>query len=295
MSAGLVKLNRAPLVGIAVFFIVFATQALGHTVMILMEEIFGQQYVYHSAIVIGLGGALLWYFGLTNKSETMQTWLGFLAGSFVWTGWAEFSFHYYSRVLNVAPLIENGEIVTKQEYLVMTSSIGVLGCSLLFFFLNKDTKCNFFRWFHRKFHMKVGIGKPASLKDRNFCNITAIETIYVVWFFYIFLLVVYDKNFLGDDHWAMYPILLFYVVWTAYLTARLLKFTRMSSAIRYGIPTAIIGWTAVEILGRWHLFEEFWVHPLQYGVQMAIVAIAFLSVLTVTILTPTDRTNTEPL
>jgi len=293
MSQELAKLNRAPLVGFAVFFIVFATMGLGHSVMILMEALFGHHYVYHSALGMGVVGALVWYFGLTNKSETMQTWLGFLAGTFVWTGWAEFSFVYYSRALNVLPLMENGEIVTKQEYLLMTSSIGVLGCSLLFFFFNKDTKCNFFRWFHRRLHMKVGIGKPISLNDRNFCNITAVETIYVIWFFYIFLLVIYDKNFLGDDSWAMYPILVFIVSWTAYLTARLLKFTRMSSAIRYGIPTAIIGWTAVEILGRWNLFEEFWVHPLKYGVQVSVVALAFLVVLGVTVMTPTDRTKTK--
>ncbi len=293
MASALASLNRPPFIGIAVFFIVFATQALGHSVMILMEQLFGHNYVYHSAFAMGLAGAVAWYLGLTNKSETMQTWWGFLAGSFVWTGWVEFSFHYYSRVLDVMPLIENGEIVTKQEYLVMTSSVGVLLATLMFFFFNKDTKCNFFRWFHRNLHMKVDLGKPASLKSRNFCNITAIETIYVVWFFYIFLLVIYDKNVLGDDHWAMYPILLGYVVWAAYLSAKLLKFSRMSSAIRYGIPTAIIGWTAVEILGRWHLFEEFWVHPLKYGVQVGVVAVAFLAVLIVTMMTPTDRQKTK--
>ena len=36
---------RPPFVGLTAFAIVFVVQAIGHTVMILMEDVFGEQYV----------------------------------------------------------------------------------------------------------------------------------------------------------------------------------------------------------------------------------------------------------
>ena len=48
---------RPPFIGLLGFVIVLLVQALGHTVMILMENIFGEAYVYQSATVLGAAGA----------------------------------------------------------------------------------------------------------------------------------------------------------------------------------------------------------------------------------------------
>ncbi len=45
-------------------------------------------------------------------------------GLLVWTGWIEFAFVYFANRYNVAPLMDNGEIATKPEYLIMPSSVG---------------------------------------------------------------------------------------------------------------------------------------------------------------------------
>ena len=46
---------RPPWVGLAAFLIVFVVQALGHTVMIVMEDYWpGQEYIYESAFAMGL-------------------------------------------------------------------------------------------------------------------------------------------------------------------------------------------------------------------------------------------------
>jgi predicted cobalt transporter CbtA len=50
---------RPPFIGLLGFIVVLIVQALGHTVMILMENIFGEEYVYQSATVMGLFGAVL--------------------------------------------------------------------------------------------------------------------------------------------------------------------------------------------------------------------------------------------
>ena len=51
--------------------------------------------------------------------------------------------------------MENGEVATKPEYLMMPSSIGIFLATALYFFFNKDTRCHFFRWFHRHLKLKL--------------------------------------------------------------------------------------------------------------------------------------------
>ena len=83
---------RPPFIGLLGFLIVLIVQALGHTVMILMENIFGEAYVYQSATLMGAVGAVMLYIGMKHPKEVTGTWLGFFAGTFLWTGWVEFSF-----------------------------------------------------------------------------------------------------------------------------------------------------------------------------------------------------------
>jgi hypothetical protein len=264
---------RPPWVGLLAFVIVFVVQALGHTVMIVMEEVWpGQNYIYESAFAMGLLGAVLLFIGMRSANEVSATWLGFWAGTFLWTGWIEFSFVWSGNYLNVPDLMDPnvpGAIATKAEYLVMMSSLGIMGATLAYFLLNKETKCNFFIWFQRNLGLKTG--KPNPNHERNFAAITALETIYVVWFFYLFLLFLYDENILGDRHPVTYGIFFLNVIWAVYLFQRLMKFWRVTTAIRYGIPTAIIAWNAVEIAGRWHLFTEFWEKPQEFWLEMSLV------------------------
>ena len=259
--------KRPPFIGLFAFLMVFILQGLGHTQMVLMERLFGDEHVIGAAIVMGLIGCGIVYWGVRRSdNENLATWLGFIGGTLIWDGWVEFSFVFYAHHLAVPPLIENGEVVTKAEYLLLPSSIGVLFSTLAFFVLNRETRCNAFRWMHRNLHMPVG--RPTLNYQRNVSSIVAMETIYVTWFFYVFLLVIYDKRILGDDHPAMYGILFMFVVWSVYLLNRLRKFTRVTSAFRYGIPTAIIAYNVAEILGRWNVYTDIWIEPEKYTGQI---------------------------
>ena len=281
------SLSRKPLVGVLAFIVVLLTMPLGHTVMILMESIFGKDHQYTAAILMGILGVYLLLRGIKINKETQSTWLGFFAGLFIWTGWVEFSYVFFANHLGVQPLIENGEIVTKPEYLIMPSSIGVLLASLLFFFFNKETRCHFFKWFHR--NLKMNIGKATTGKSRNYATITAMETIYITWFFYIVLLLVYDNSIFGDRHWVTYSVFYGSLVWSLYLFIRLLKFQKMASAVRYAIPTVIIFWNAIEILGRWRFFEEIWIKPGEYAMEMGLIFSSFVVVTILTIMTPETK------
>lgn len=284
-------LYRPPWVGLLAFFIVFVVQALGHTVMIVMEEVWpGPGFVYQSAFAMGLAGAVMLFYGMRSANEVSATWLGFWAGTFLWTGWVEFSFVWNAEFLEVPDLMDTvmaGEIATKAEYLVMMSSLGVLGSTLVYFLINPETKCNFFLWFQR--NLKMRVSKPTPGHKRNFAAITALETIYVIWFFYLTLLFLYNPDIAGERSTAAYAFFFFNTIWAVYLFQRLMKFWKVTTAIRYAIPTAIIAWNTVELGGRWHLFTEFWEKPQEFWLEMSLFVVAIVIAAFLAIRTPAHK------
>lgn len=263
------------IIGMLAFVIVLLTMPLGHAAMILMEHLFGINYVYHAAIILGIIGFILLIIGYKTANETKATFYGLFAGLAIWTGWIEFLFVYYAKRYHIQPLIENGEIVTKPEYLLLPSSIGFLVVMLLNFLFNSNVRCNFFNWLKRRF--KIQRGKSENIKSRSVTMSTAIELIMILWTFYIILLIVYDSSIFGDKHPVTYIIAFGSLLWSAYLFMKLLRIKKLGFAIRYAIPTVIIFWNFVEILGRWNLYKEIWVHPLQYWFEMLLVTIIFIA------------------
>ena len=272
------KYYHAPWPGLLAFLMVFVWQGLGHTVMILMQKIFGQEWQYESALFVGLVGAICVWVG-RNKSELSATLWGFTGGSLIWTGWVEFAFVWVANYLGVEP---DGK--TKPEYRVMVSSIGVLFATLLYFYFNKETRCNLFRWMHRNLHMNPGV--PSSGQGRNIASLVAMEAVYVTWFFYIALLLLYDTRWAGDRSIATYSAFLISFIWGLYLLQRLVRFQRVAPALRYGIPTAIILWNCVEIAGRWGRIREIWLSPEKYGTELAIMGLGLVAVVALSILSP---------
>ncbi len=269
------KFARPPLIGLFAFLIVFVVQGLGHTLMVGMEAIFGEQYVLQSAFALGLAGAALLVIGMRHDSEVAGTWYGFWAGTLLWTGWVEFAFVWNANMLGVPDLMDThapGEIATKAEYLVMMSSVGVCLALLVPLMLNRETKCNMFVWIQR--NLKLRTGKPSRGYERNFAYITALETIFVTWFCYLVLLFIYDENILGDRHPVTYGIFFLNTIWAFYLFSRLIQMWKVTTAVRYSIPTAIIAYSSYEIAGRWNFFTDIWVHPEQFGLVLGLLAAA---------------------
>ena len=284
-TAGIKKYYQAPLPAILALLIVYGWQGIGHTVMSLMEHSWFKNDVFLASLIMGSIGAVMVWVG-RNKPENSATLLGFLGGSLIWLSWIEFSFVYVAHDLNVEGVLWGAKL-TKGEYRVMLSSAGVLFASLLFFFFNPDTRCNAFMWLHRNFHMNVG--ERHSGQGRNVATIVAMETIYVTWFCYIYLLVIYNPAFFGTDHWVTFASCGLFFVWAIYLIQRLWWFQRMAPALRYAIPTAIILWNVNEILEKWGKIAEIWVHPEKYGIHLTIVAVALVLVIVLAIVSPARR------
>lgn len=247
---------------------------IGHALMVVNEELLGESKLFGAAL-IGFFGVIVLVWGiLKNKNNAFATLCGLLAGILIWTGWVEFSFVWIAEKLNVAPLMEEGEVTTKPEYLVMMSSLGLL-LTLLVFFIFRFTKCQFFNGFQKLLGLKSRFKEELNVQKSTSMTVF-IETIMILWTFYIVLLLVYDKELAGDRHPATYFVAFGSLFWSAYLFLNLIKISKFDYAIRYAVPTVIIFWNFVEVSGRWNLFKEIWVHPFEHWVENGIILILLL-------------------
>lgn len=260
--------------GIVAFLIVLFTMPLGHAAMILMEKIFGHDHVFHVALLLGFVGVAMLFAGMITKKDSSATFWGLFGGLFVWTGWIEFAFVYYANRYGVPPLMENGEVVTKPEYLIMPSSIGFWAVFMIYYFVGTKSGCLFFRWFQEKLKIKNVVELKSN--TRNVALTTFNEMILLLWTFYLLLLFSYDSNFFGDRHPVTYIIAFGSLLWSLYLFFKLLKIKEMGYAIRYAIPTVIVFWNFVEIIGRWNFLNEIWIDPMHYWLEMTLILLVFV-------------------
>lgn len=271
--------------GILSFIIVLLLMPIGHAIMILNEELL-LHHKYLGAVIMGILGVAIFVWGIiAEKRHTFATLMGFLGGVLVWTGWIEFSFVWIAEKNNVAPLMGNGDIATKPEYLVMLSSIGLLATVCLFYLFSRSN-CTFFIWFQKIFGYRDKVVLSQSGFKRPLAVSTFSETIMILWFFYILLLVVYDKQIAGDRHPATYITGFGSLLWSMYLFAKLIKIQNFDYAIRYAIPTVIIFWNFIEVIGRWEVFDEIWVEPIKYWWQVSLFFIAFIALFILFIISP---------
>jgi hypothetical protein len=261
--------------GIFSFIIVLLLMPIGHALMVLTERFFHTNMLL-AAFGIGIAGTSLVFLGIVkDENKKTATLLGLLGGILVWTGWVEFSFVWIAQKLNVSPLMENGEVATKPEYLVMMSSLGLLSVFTMFF-LSSQTRCQFFSWFQKVFGIKVRT-RMLEKAEKFIAVTTFIETIMILWMFYIVLLLVYDNDIAGSNHPITYVVAFGSLFWSIYLFLRLIKIQEFDYAIRYAVPTVIIFWNFVEVMGRWDLLNEIWVEPTEYVMEVSIIFALFFA------------------
>ncbi|HRO39549.1 MAG TPA: hypothetical protein PLY76_07805 [Flavobacteriales bacterium] len=257
--------------GILAFLIVLLLMPIGHALMVLNEQVL-HTGKYGSAAVLGLVGMALLVWGIRrDRNKAIASLLGLLAGILAWTGWVEFSFVWIAEKENVAPMMENGEVVTKPEYLVMLSSLGLLAVALVMFTFS-STRCPYFRWWQRIMGLRKSIRETGTNQELRPMAVTVfMEVVVIMWTFYVLLLVAYDPQIAGDRHPFTYIVAFGSLLWSAILTAKLMRIKTFDHALRYAIPTVIIFWNFVEVAGRWDLFSEIWVHPIEHWLENSII------------------------
>ena len=143
--------KRNVFIGITSFLIVLFTMPLGHALMILMEHLMEPVTMHYATFFMGLIGLIMVITGVFAKGDTQQTLWGLFGGLLFWTGWIEFIYVYYAHRFGVQPLIVDGEVVTKPEYLIMPSSFGFWIMFMLLYLFNIKSGCDFFNYLQRVF------------------------------------------------------------------------------------------------------------------------------------------------
>lgn len=267
--------SRFNLTGVAAFFIVLLSMPLGHAAMILMEHWLDGGALDLAAFLLGTVGVAFTIWGTRLSKDPAATLLGFLGGLLVWTGWIEFGYVHFAQKLNVAPVIENGEIVTKPEYLLLMSSVGFWAVIMLFYIFKIRTGCTFFCWIQKKIGVKTDGLSAAGAGDKAMT--TFMETNVLLWSCYLLLMFAYDDTILGDRHPVTIAIAVCCLIWSVWLFFRLIKIKTLGRAIRYALPVVIIFWNFVEVMGRIGLFKEIWVEPMKYKTEMIVMAVVMIT------------------
>jgi hypothetical protein len=253
--------------GILAFIVIFMLMPIGHALMVVINNLMADQLVLGASIVFLLGLFLLVLTRFT-ASSSWQSLLGALSGVLLWTGGVEYGFLYAANDLSIEKV--DG---TAGEYRLLMHTWSLLLLLLLYLVLHEGVRCNLFIWLRRKLLLNR---KPiVSGKVGNYGPRTAFEMASILWFFYVLLLLLYDEKLVGKHHVLTYATLVLSLGGGAYLFYNLLRIKDIGHAIRYAIPTVIVLWNVVEILGKWDVYEEPWL-TLDMPIVLSIVG-AFIA------------------
>lgn len=261
---------------IASFLLVLCTMPLGHAMMIIMENTMTPAAVHCSAFCIGLAGLLLVIGGVFVKGDTRQTVCGLIGGLLFWTGWVEFLFQYYATRWGTQPEMENGEVVTRPEYLILPASFGMWMMVMMLYIFSTKNGCNFINWWQRmilRSHKNEIAARPMT---HHTSIVTFMELNMILWASYLLLMFCYDRNFLGDRHPITSIVAAGCLLGSIFIFRKQLKLSSWGANIRMAIATVIVFWVPVEVLGRLNFFHEFWVEPEKYATQIVSILVAFL-------------------
>ena len=261
---------------IASFLLVLCTMPLGHAMMIIMENTMTPAAVHCSAFCMGLAGLLLVIGGVFVKGNTRQTVCGLIGGLLFWTGWVEFLFQYYATRWGTQPEMENGEVVTRPEYLILPASFGMWMMVMTLYIFSTKNGCNFINWWQRmilRSHKNEIAARPMTYHTSI---VTFMELNMILWASYLLLMFCYDRNFLGDRHPITSIVAAGCLLGSIFIFRKQLKLSSWGANIRMAIATVIVFWVPVEVLGRLNFFHEFWVEPEKYATQIVSILVAFL-------------------
>ncbi len=273
------------------FVMVLFIMPLGHALMIIMEKTMSTEAVHCSAFAMGAVGVLMVIIGVFVKGDTKQTLWGLFGGLLFWTGWVEFLFQYYAHRWGVQPEIENGEVVTKPEYLILPATFGLWMMVMMLYVFSTRNGCNFINWWQRVLFRGRKSEIAARPMTRHTSIVTFMELNMILWTSYLALMFCYDKNFLGDHHPVTFLVGVGCLIGSVFMFRKQLRIPSWGANIRMSIATVIVFWTPVEILGRMNFFNEIWVEPEKYRTQMITILVAFVLVLAYIIIAARKKKN----
>jgi hypothetical protein len=231
---------------------IFGLAAIAHIVMVLIEK-HNATIKYDFAWACAIIGFITIYMTRWCKRDGWQSFWGVLGGLGLWFAW-EYSLMYGGHRLGVTYTF-NGSY---PEYRIMKFSFMMLLMVFSYLMYQESVRCNFIYFLRRK--LKLMRGVVATGKVDNYGPRTAFEYIMITWVGYVVLMIAYDDQIFGPESWFCYFV--FFISFSVffYLCYKLLGYDKFGANLRYAIPTVTILWNDVEILAKWGMLKEPWVH-----------------------------------
>ncbi len=265
---------RPPVLGLLAFLVIISWRPLAHTLTILMHDLLAGWALAAASFLVGaLGVAIMWK-GF-RQEELPASLMGILAGSLIWTGWAEASFNGFAGALGVSPLQWQGYTLLTPGLLMIEASAVVMLMVLILLGANKDTQCRMFLWFHRT--LRIWPDRRTPGYQRQFARVTTLEYLFVVWFFYVFNIAIFDPRLLGPEHPVTAALLLAVAGWGSWLLWRLSQLRSPGAALRYAIPVVGCWWVLIESAAAMGLFTEVWIRPREFPLTMTAAGVLCVS------------------
>lgn len=264
---------------IASFLVVLFTMPLGHAAMMIMDKTMDPVSLHYAGFFLGLLGLVMVVVGVFVKGDTKQTLWGLFGGLFFWTGWIEFLFQYYATRWGTQPEIENGEVVTRPEYLILPATFGLWMMMMTLYVFSTKNGCNFINWIQKvcfRSHKSEIAARPMT---HHTSIVTFMELNMILWTSYLLLMFCYDKNFLGDHHPVTSIVAAVCLIGSFFIFKKQLRLSAWGANIRMAIATVVVFWVPVEVLGRLNFFKEIWIEPEKYTTQMVTILVAFIVLL----------------
>ena len=242
---------------------IFGTIALGHIIMVIINKDY-PDFKWTFGQIMAVTGFLCIAATKWMKKDGWQSFFGVIGGTFMWTAF-EYGLIYGSERLGVS-YAYNGSY---PEYRMMEWTVGLLVMVSMYLLYQESVRCNFFCYLRKKLHLMRGV--LATGKIDNYGPRTAFEYICTTWFFYILLIVAYDEQIFGAK--GKFTYMCFYCSFAVafYLVYKILNYDKFGPNIRYAIPTVMIFWNDIEILAKWGMLKEPWVH-INWPIMFAIIS-----------------------
>ena len=262
------------MLGLVAFLVIISWRPLAHTLTVLMHDLLDGWTLAAASFAVGATGVALMWKGF-RQDELSASLMGILAGSLIWTGWAEASFNGFAVGLGVAPLQWQGYTLLTPGLLMIEASGVIMLMVLILLGANKDTQCRMFLWFHRT--LRIWPDRRTPGYQRQFARVTTLEYLFVVWFFYVFNIAVFDPRLLGPQHPVTAVLLLAIAGWGSWLLWRLSQLRSPGAALRYAIPVVGCWWVLIESAAAMGLFTEVWIRPREFPLTMAAAGVLCVS------------------
>ena len=274
-----VSMNRWPswAVGGTALWLVLAGIALANTTLALQHAwINGPSWQdgIASLTLAVLGIALIWR-GL-KVADPVASICGYAGGSLLWMGFFEWTWRNFSLSLGIDPLMIDGQMALPPSFLLIQASTFVFLPLVVLIAANKDTRCRMMQWFRRSLRLKV----PDTSGNRHrhdSARVSAMETVFVIWFVYLLNIALYDPRLLGTSQVVYLASLALIACWVVFLVARLLRIPQPGLAVRYAIPSAYLLSIVIDGVTQTGLFPAFWVQPLKYPLAASCMLALFVA------------------